>query len=106
MSVLEMNKIIILLISLSIIYGGETSQTEDIMISSGIMFVYFIISGETINCLQPHYNGRYQNKAKVCQWSEDKFYYRDGEYILYREDSSDNWIEKKMRKRYWKRRDG
>ena len=100
-----MKNIIIFLISLSIIYGKETSQVNDIIISGGIMFVYFIISGETINCLQPHYDGHSQNKAKVCQWSEDKFYYQDGEYILYREDSSDNWIEKKIRKKYWKRRD-
>ena len=98
-----MKNIIILLLSISIIYG-KTSQAEDIIISSGIMVVYFIVSGEIINCLQPHYDGHSQNKAKVCQWSEDKFYYQNGEYILYREDSSDNWIEKKIRKRYWRKR--
>ena len=100
-----MKNIIIFLISLSIIYGGETSQTEEIIISGGIMLVYFIVLNETMNCIQPRYDEEYQNKAVVCKWSEDTFYYENDEYILYREDSSDNWIEKKMRKRYWKRRD-
>ena len=100
-----MRSLLIVLLVLSIIYGRETSQTEDIIISSGIMYVYFIISGETINCLQPYYDGHYQNTAKICQWSEDKFYYEDGKYILYKEDPDDNWIERKVRKRYWRNRD-
>ena len=115
-----MKNIIILLISMSIIYGQgmtsvpeEPSMAEDLIIASGIMFVLFTITGETINCLHPYYDGKYQNKAMVCQWTADTFYYENGEYILY--DASlndpdvsfikDNWIEKKMRKRYWKKRD-
>ena len=113
----KMKNIIILLISISIIYGqgttSETSMAEDLIVSGGIMFVLFTITGETINCLQPYYDGEYQSKCFVCQWTADTFYYENGEYILYDAllndpDASfikDNWIEKKMRKRYWKKRD-
>jgi len=39
-----------------------------------------------------------------CSWEEEDFYYKNGRYILHKTDSDDNWIEKRMRKRYWRRR--
>ena len=116
-----MKNIIILLISLSIVFSQgiainsdgsitrvpeESSMTTDIVIAGAIMMVYFTIMVETMNCIQPYYDGEDRGEAFVCNWSADTFYYDDYEekYLLYEEDSEDNWIEKKMRKRYWRRR--
>ena len=84
--------------------GRSTSM--DIVISGAIMLVYFIITVETMNCIQPYHDGEDRGEAFVCNWSADTFYYDDyeGKYILYEEDSEDNWIERKMRKRYWRKR--
>ena len=109
-----MKNIIILLISISMLYGeergiyGDGTMSMDIVISGAIMLVYFIITVETMNCIQPYHDGEDRGEAFVCNWSADTFYYDDYEekYLLYEEDSEDNWIERKMRKRYWKRRDG
>ena len=103
------DKLIILLISLSIIYSqgttSEPSMAEDLVIAGGIMIVYFVIMTETMNCLQPHYIGNHENMGFVCEWPKETFYLEDGKYVLYEEDPEDNWIERKVRKKYWRKRD-
>ena len=114
-----MKNILILLMSLSIIYGQgmainsdgsitrvpeEPSMATDIVIAGGIVFVYFVIMIETMNCLQPHYIGNHENMGFVCEWPKETFYLEDGKYVLHKKDSEDNWIERKIRKRYWKKR--
>ena len=106
-----MKNIIILLMSISIIYGQgmtsvpeEPSMVENLVIAGGIVFVYFVIMIETMNCLQPHYIGNHENMGFVCEWPKETFYLEDGKYVLYEEDPEDNWIEKIVRKRYWRKR--
>ena len=79
-----MKNIIILLISISIIYGQgrEPSMAEDLIISGGIMFVYFVIMTETMNCLQPYYIEGHENMGAVCEWPKETFYLEDGKYVL------------------------
>ena len=62
-------------------------------------------SADVVNCMNPYYNGEHENIGMFfCSWEEEDFYYRNGRYILHKTDSDDNWIERKMRKRYWKKR--
>ena len=51
---------------------GESTMSMDIVISGAIMLVYFIITVETMNCIQPYYNGEvdYGDRAEHC-WNGD-----------------------------------
>ena len=72
-----------------------------ILVVSGLVTA---VSADVVNCMNPYYNGEYENIGMFipCSWEEEDFYYKDGRYILHKTNSDDNWIEKKMRKRYWR----
>jgi len=62
--------------------------------------------GEGLNCYYPMHDGEYENSGMVCQWKHDSFYYdkKEEKWILFPEDPDDNFIEREMRKRYWKKK--
>jgi len=72
---------------------------------TGSIFMWFL--GESLNCSFPYYDGEEENVGLVCQWEDKDFYYdkTEEEWILMPEDSDDNWIEAKTRKRYWKKKE-
>ena len=71
---------------------------------AGSIFMWFL--GESLNCSFPYHDGEEDNAGLVCQWKGEDFYYDDKEeeWILIPEDSDDNWIEAKFRKKYWDRK--
>ncbi len=78
-------------------------NTPLVLIGTSLVVAF---SADVVNCMNPYYNGEHENKGMFipCSWEEEDFYYKNGRYILHKTDSNDNWIEKRMRKRYWRRR--
>ena len=81
-------------------------------------FAGVIGAHETINCSLPYYDGEHINRGMVCQWTPDNFErytlitknyegYRVIEkvWLLKRDYDKDNYVEKIVRKAYWKRKD-
>jgi hypothetical protein len=101
-----MNKIILLL-SISVIFAFDMDSpnpnTPLVLIGTSLVVAF---SADVWNCMYPYYNGEHENTGMFipCSWEEEDFYYKNGRYILHKTDSYDNWIEKRMRKRYWRRR--
>ena len=96
----------IVILSISILFGFDMDapnpNTPLVIAASGLVVA---VSTDVWNCMYPYYNGEHENIGMFfCSWEEEDFYYRNGRYILHKTDSDDNWIEKGMRKRYWKKR--
>jgi hypothetical protein len=100
----------IVILSISILFAyknsdygvGEVNPNLPlILVVSGLVTA---VSADVVNCMYPYYNGEYENIGMFipCSWEEEDFYYKDGRYILHKTNSDDNWIEKRMRKRYWR----
>ena len=81
----------------------------------GIM-VIAPLTFEISNCLLPTAQNKYENTGVVCNWTDDNFeknfYGNIGDikppeyrWELKREYLNDNFIEKWVRKQYWKRRE-
>jgi hypothetical protein len=97
---------IILLLSISVIFAFDMDSpnpnTPLVLIGTSLVVAF---SADVVNCMNPYYNGEHENIGMFipCSWEEEDFYYKNGRYILHKTDSDDNWIEKRMRKRYWRR---
>ena len=96
----------IVILSISILFGFDggapNPNTPLVIVASGLVTA---VSADVWNCMYPYYNGEHENIGMFfCSWEEEDFYYRNGRYILHKTYSDDNWIEKRMRKRYWRRR--
>jgi len=83
-----------------------------------LLFILVIAptSFETANCLLPAIQEEHGNTGIVCNWTEDNFeknfYLNIGNtkppeyrWEMKREYSKDNFIERAVRREYWKRRD-
>ena len=64
--------------------------------------------GEALNCRYARYDRDYDSEGMVCQWEHETFYYDEesDKWILKEENIDDNCIEKIVRKKYWKKRNG
>ena len=69
------------------------------LVSSVTMWVL----GEGLNCAFPYHDGEEENAGLVCQWENEDFFYdkEEDEWILLPDDSDDNCIEARSRKKYW-----
>ena len=68
-----------------------------------VMVFTFIGIGEGLNCSYPAHDGEYENSGMICQWEHDSFYYEPDscKWVLKEEYEGDNWVEAKVRSRYW-----
>ena len=99
-----MKKLILLSISVMFAFDMDSPNPNTPLVLIGTSLVV-AFSADVVNCMNPYYNGEYENIGMFfCSWEEEDFYYKDGRYILHKTDSDDNWIEKRMRKRYWRKR--
>ena len=83
-------------------------MTLDVIVVK-VFLIMLPFSMEAANCLNPHYNGEYENVGFVWQWYADDFQVAERRiwkepkrYTLKYYDENDNYIERLMRKRYWK----
>ena len=83
-------------------------MTLDVIVVKVFLFM-LPFSMEAANCLNPHYDGKHENIGFVWQWYADDFQVAERRkwkepkrYTLRYHDSDDNYIERLMRKRYWK----
>ena len=72
------------------------------MIDAYAFMTFTSMVDETWNCANPRPYPK--EKYKVCQWSESDLKLYKGTWILKPKDDTDNFIEKKVRKMYWKKR--
>ena len=72
------------------------------MIDAYALMTFTSMIDETWNCANPRPYPK--EKYKVCQWSESDLKLYKGTWILKPKDDTDNFIEKKVRKMYWKKR--
>ena len=86
-------------------------MTLDIILVK-VFLVMLPVSMEAANCLNPHYDGEYENIGLIWQWYKDDFQvverrgWKDPKrYTLKYYDKDDNYVERLMRKRYWKIRE-
>ena len=85
-------------------------MTLDIILVK-VFLVMLPVSMEAANCLNPHYDGKYENIGLIWQWYENDFQvaersvWKDPKrYTLKYHDSEDNYFERVFRKRYWKKK--
>ena len=86
-------------------------MTLDVILVKAFL-VMLPISMEAANCLNPHYDGEYENIGLIWQWYADDFQVAERRiwkepkrYTLKYFDKDDNYVERLMRKRYWKIRE-
>ena len=73
-----------------------------VMIDAYAFMTFSSLLDEAWNCANPRPYPK--EKYNVCQWSEsDLVKYKDV-WLLKPKDDTDNFIEKKVRKMYWKKR--
>tara|TARA_R110002050_G_scaffold6819_1_gene27427 strand:- start:1435 stop:1710 length:276 start_codon:yes stop_codon:yes gene_type:complete len=73
-----------------------------VMIDAYALMTFSSVLDEAWNCANPRPYPK--EKYNVCQWSESDLINHKGEWILKPRDKDDNFIEKKVRKVYWRKR--
>ena len=69
------------------------------------------IGFEMANCVNPYYNGEHENLGILWQWEKEDFqvverriWKEPKRYTLKYYDADDNFIERRVRKKYWKKK--
>ena len=71
-----------------------------------VLYLYIMIflhtADEGWNCMNPRMNP--DKKYMVCEWNEKDFYRAlNGKYYLYPRAQEDNFVERKVRKMFWRK---
>ena len=76
-----------------------------------IFLATFPIGIELSNCANPYYDGEHENVGLLWQWNKEEFQVAERrtlkepkKYTLKYYNSDDNFLERKFRKRYWKKK--
>ena len=71
-----------------------------------IIVTTWLTLGEGLNCIYPRLEDNYDSEGMLCSWEEEDFYYNEetDKWVLNKEDNNDNYIEAKVRERYWEKK--
>ena len=73
-----------------------------VMIDAYVLMTFSSALDEAWNCANPRPYPK--EKYNVCQWGESDLVKYEDVWLLKPKDDTDNFIEKKVRKMYWKKR--
>ena len=101
-----MNKLLLVLLSsllIGQIFGQKLGDDNHPMLND-LKFMLIIVSTtviftEIVNCKYPYYDGEHENIGIFCQWEQEDFEYVDSVWKLKKEESDDNFFERRTRRK-------